>query len=68
MHVETVGQRQALVVTEIPYSTNKSGIVERIADLISKKVRILLHIHRVILLLASALMMLTSFRDRLFQA
>ena len=38
MHVEKVGQREALVITEIPYSTNKSALVERIAELVTKKV------------------------------
>ncbi len=35
VHVEDIGRgRQAIVVTEIPYQTNKARIIERIADLV----------------------------------
>lgn len=32
------GAREAIVITEIPYQTNKASLVENIADMVSKKV------------------------------
>jgi DNA gyrase subunit A len=36
--VENLPQRQAIVVTEIPYQVNKSRLIERIAELVNEKV------------------------------
>jgi DNA gyrase subunit A len=37
-HVETFGkEREAIIVTEIPYQVNKSSLVERIAELVKEK-------------------------------
>ncbi|HEY0564129.1 MAG TPA: DNA gyrase subunit A, partial [Terriglobales bacterium] len=35
--VENMPQRQAIVVTEIPYQVNKSKLIERIAELVNEK-------------------------------
>lgn len=32
-HIEEMGKRHRIVVTEIPYQVNKTGLIERIADL-----------------------------------
>jgi len=37
-HVEEVNNRQAIIVTEIPYQVNKARLVERIAELVNTKV------------------------------
>jgi len=36
-HVEQIGERDALVFTEIPFQTNKARTIERIADLVREK-------------------------------
>ena len=36
-HVEQIGEREALVFTEIPYQTNKARTIERIAELVREK-------------------------------
>lgn len=36
-HIETIGNREALVFTEIPYQLNKARLIERIAELVKEK-------------------------------
>ena len=35
--IEKIGNRQAIVITEIPYQVNKTRVIERIADLVKDK-------------------------------
>ena len=35
-HREEIGQREAIVVTEIPYQVNKSDLLERIAEVVKE--------------------------------
>ncbi|RIA56813.1 DNA gyrase subunit A [Dichotomicrobium thermohalophilum] len=38
VHTETVGKdREALIVTEVPYQVNKAGMIEKIAELVREK-------------------------------
>ncbi len=36
-HIEEIGNREAIVVTEVPYQVNKSKLLERIAELVNNK-------------------------------
>lgn len=36
-HFEEVGNREAIIVTEVPYQVNKSKLLERIAELVNSK-------------------------------
>ena len=36
-HIEEIGNRQAIIITEIPYIVNKAKLVEKIADLVREK-------------------------------
>ena len=36
-HIEEIGNRQAIIITEVPYIVNKAKLVEKIADLVREK-------------------------------
>jgi DNA gyrase subunit A len=36
-HIESVGRRQAIIVTELPYQVNKAALLEQIAGLVNDK-------------------------------
>lgn len=37
-HIEEIGNRQAIIVTEVPYQVNKARMVERIAEIVNGKI------------------------------
>ena len=37
-HFEEIGNRQAIIITEIPYQVNKSRMIERIAEVVREKI------------------------------
>ncbi len=37
-HIETINSRNAIIITEIPYTVNKAALVQKIGDLVKNKV------------------------------